>query len=110
MGEYTFNRGAFYTSIFSEGSPQMQAFVGKADEIVAYAKIFCPVQTGYLRSTIRRGDPVRTETGVTIEIGAEANYAAAVHEGAGSGFAPSSWQSSPGAQPFLTQALNAAGV
>jgi hypothetical protein len=78
--------------------------------VVAHAKIGCPVDSGRLRSSIGHTGPKPSRVGLTDTIFADTDYAAAVHEGRGSRFAPPSWRRrGPGPRRFLTNALAAAG-
>jgi hypothetical protein len=74
------------------------------------AKILAPVLHGRLRASITVSAPYSIPHGLAVQIGTNVIYARAVHEGAGSPFAPRSWRSAgrPPARRFLTNALTAA--
>jgi hypothetical protein len=109
-GTFTVNRGAIRAAISVPSSAPYRDLVRRGDRVVALAKFFCPVDTGRLRSTIGRTDPRPTAIGLSLTIFADTDYAAAIHEGRGSPYAPPSWHSrGPGPRRFLTNALSAAG-
>jgi hypothetical protein len=82
----------------------------KLRAVEARAKVNCPVRDGGLRSSIhivppRPVSPTLWEGHVV----ADKVYAAAIHEGRGSRYAPPSWaRRGPGARRFLKNALAAA--
>lgn len=110
MAGFTVNNGAIRAHILSRNTAVTQEFVRRGDRVVALAKVFAPVRFGRLRASIGRTDPIPTPKGLKITIYATADYAAAIHEGRGSRYAPRSWRSrGPGPRRFLTNALSAAG-
>ena len=110
MASFTVNRGAMRAHIFSRSTSVNREFVRRADRVVSLAKVYVPVDTGRLKSMIGRSDPIPTPNGLKIVIYALTDYAAAVHEGRGSKYAPRSWRRrGPGPRRFLTNALSAAG-
>jgi hypothetical protein len=110
MASFTVNQGAIRAYILSRSSSATQEFLRRGDRVVAKAKVFCPVHHGRLRSSIGRSDPIPTATGVKLVIFAITDYAAAIHEGRGSRYAPRSWRRrGPPPRRFLTNALSAAG-
>lgn len=110
MAGFTVNRGAIRATIHSASGPGGRLLRRRADAVILRAKVGVPVDTGYLRSTIARSEPYMKNGQLAIDVGADAVYAAAIHEGRGSRWAPPSWRRrGPGPRRFLTNALSAAG-
>lgn len=109
MADFTVRAGAIQRLV--HGPDARRDLRMRADRVVGLAKAYVPVDTGYLRSTIRHDEPFPSApTRLTCRVRAGAVYAAAIHNGRGSRFAPPSWaRRGPGARPFLANALTAAG-
>jgi hypothetical protein len=108
MADYAVRAGAIQNLVHGPGA--RRDLRARADRVVGLAKTYVPVRYGYLRSTIRRDEPFPSgPTRLTCRVRAGAVYAAAIHDGRGSRYAPPSWRRrGPGAQPFLANALTAA--
>ena len=104
------HRGAIRAYLSQPRTRAHRDLIKRADRVVALAKVYVPVKSGRLRSSIGRSDPRTDRNGLTVTIFAETDYAAAIHEGRGSRYAPPSWRRhGPGPRRFLTNALSAAG-
>ena len=109
MGSFRVNKGGI--SAMVHGQEGTRDLTRRGDAVVALAKIYAPVRFGRLRSSIARGRPRKTgPTSAAVRVSANVKYAAAIHEGRGSRYAPRSWRRrGPGPRRFLTNALSAAG-
>lgn len=108
-GSFTVNRSNINVLLRSPGGPAGRDLAARLRRVEARAKVLCPVDTGRLRSSIRT-TPIRaTSTGLEGSVGTNVVYAAPVHEGRGSPYAPRSWsRRGPGPRRFLANALAAA--
>lgn len=77
------------------------------------ARVYCPVDTNRLRSSLTVTEPVRVANGLVLQVGTNVKYSRAVHDGSASPYAPPSWKVAAArgrpvpARRFLTNALPA---
>lgn len=109
MAGFNVNRAGIEAMV--QGSQGRADLIRRARRVVSVAKVYAPVRFGRLRSSIGHGAPRQTgRYRSTVTVAATVEYAAAIHEGRGSRYAPWSWRNrGPGPRRFLTNALPAAG-
>lgn len=109
MAGYTLNRAAFEAALLSPGGAGGRDLRRRQVRVQNRARVLAPVRHGGLRASITVGPPRREGRSLVGSVGSNLDYAAPVHEGRGSRFAPRSWRTrGPGARRFLTNALPAA--
>lgn len=108
-GEFHVNRAEFNRLFLSPTGPGGQELRRRLIRVQSRAKVLCPVRHGGLRSSITVS-PIRRDGNTLVgSVGSHLAYAAAIHEGRASRYAPRSWsRRGPGPRRFLTNALPAA--